>query len=67
MLQRNATNDTLILPTFEPPISVPPGWEIEHSTLLAGFEPVDAPADPPPPAEPVVEPAPDAWQGKQPA
>ncbi|MCW2900929.1 MAG: hypothetical protein JWO67_3194 [Streptosporangiaceae bacterium] len=60
MLQRNATNYTLVLPTFEPPVEVPPGWEIDHPVLLAGFESVDpapAPVDPPPadPSTPAIQ------------
>lgn len=43
MLQRNTTGSPLTLPTLDPPVEVPPGGQIDHDTLLVGFEPVTAP------------------------
>lgn len=43
MRQRNVTGSPLVLPTLDPPVSVPPGGEIDHPVLLAGFEPVAEP------------------------
>jgi hypothetical protein len=45
VLQRNISGGTLLLPTLDPPIEVPPGSEIDHDDPLPGFIPVDdAPA-----------------------
>lgn len=41
MLQKNTSGYPLILPTLDPPVTVPAGEDIDHDTALAGFTPVD--------------------------
>lgn len=53
MLQRNTSGGALLLTTLNPPLEVPPGGEIDHPDLLAGFIPVDDT----PPAAPAPVPA----------
>jgi hypothetical protein len=45
--QRNAQPYSLIVGD-DPPYLAPPGHEVDHPDLLAGFEPVDAPTTPDP-------------------
>lgn len=51
MRQRNATPYPLIVGD-DPPYLAPPGHEVDHPTLLAGFEPVDADPEPTPAVPP---------------
>lgn len=41
MLQENISGYPLLLPTVDPPVTVPHGGRIEHDEPLAGFEPVE--------------------------
>lgn len=41
MLQRNTSGYPLQLPTFDPPVRLEPGEDINHDQRLAGCTPVD--------------------------
>jgi hypothetical protein len=41
VLQKNTSGYPIILPTLDPPVTVPAGEDIDHDTALAGFTPVD--------------------------
>lgn len=41
MLQKNISGAPIILPTLDPPVTVPPGETFDYDEPLAGFELVD--------------------------
>jgi hypothetical protein len=47
MLQRNDRHHSVDLPTLNPPATVHPGETIDHDELIAGFVPVEEPAEAP--------------------